>query len=499
MSRMQQRGDQVKAVKAMDMEELMKRFHHLPTNKQKELLASQILLFEEMDYTNSAEQDAEDLQAIEMLYNVLFDVFGIGKNHTLLEQQQLFSERCYSRIMYLFSENRHLYHEISANVSQLHLLFGRGAFTIVFPNAASVKEMQPDISTNFKRQQFLFVNKLQIIGEGQFVWYPLDLLQRIWPANSDMDKERRMTYDLELSFYLVIIMYVDYPNNMNMIMQEMSCTNDSINPDYFNKLTKFVTQDTKHKISKLKRIVHKQHRKSYEMNHRVIANQLNEIRSKFRNDTATEYTIFEFVSKMLNEILPQAGIIKFLREFDLDEFQISKITSNLIYFYTDDFKQTLVEQLTSISEAYFEEKNTNKQYHQYQDKQKLKEAFVWMVICKILYALGSNEELQPMITIFTSIEFIEWRQKHQMQDDGIKYAQEEFEWTSFTNRLIGRQCANCNKQEARDKSKKERFSKCASCRYVFYCSSKCQKYHWKKQHRKDCKNIRQYMESLQLI
>jgi hypothetical protein len=42
-------------------------------------------------------------------------------------------------------------------------------------------------------------------------------------------------------------------------------------------------------------------------------------------------------------------------------------------------------------------------------------------------------------------------------------------------------CANCSKQSTKE------FERCSQCKKVHYCSEKCQKLHWKKEHKAVCK------------
>ena len=48
-------------------------------------------------------------------------------------------------------------------------------------------------------------------------------------------------------------------------------------------------------------------------------------------------------------------------------------------------------------------------------------------------------------------------------------------------------CYNCLKEEAFEGE----FSKCGRCRVVVYCSKECQIENWEKEHKKECKKLRQ--------
>jgi hypothetical protein len=54
-----------------------------------------------------------------------------------------------------------------------------------------------------------------------------------------------------------------------------------------------------------------------------------------------------------------------------------------------------------------------------------------------------------------------------------------------TNLSEGEMCANCYVLE---KTLDERLLKCGQCRLIKYCSRECQREHWKKAHKKQCKN-----------
>ena len=46
-------------------------------------------------------------------------------------------------------------------------------------------------------------------------------------------------------------------------------------------------------------------------------------------------------------------------------------------------------------------------------------------------------------------------------------------------------CSNCKQRS------KEKYSHCAGCHKVYYCSIECQKEHWKKEHKSQCKKSKQ--------
>jgi hypothetical protein len=53
-----------------------------------------------------------------------------------------------------------------------------------------------------------------------------------------------------------------------------------------------------------------------------------------------------------------------------------------------------------------------------------------------------------------------------------------------TNLTEGEMCANCYVLE---KTLDEKLLKCGQCRVIKYCSRECQREHWKKAHKKQCK------------
>jgi hypothetical protein len=57
---------------------------------------------------------------------------------------------------------------------------------------------------------------------------------------------------------------------------------------------------------------------------------------------------------------------------------------------------------------------------------------------------------------------------------------------STTNLTQGEMCANCYVLE---KTLDEKLLKCGQCRLIKYCSRECQREHWKKAHKKQCKKI----------
>ena len=56
----------------------------------------------------------------------------------------------------------------------------------------------------------------------------------------------------------------------------------------------------------------------------------------------------------------------------------------------------------------------------------------------------------------------------------------------------GRYCSGCGKQEMQvmDGHESEIYKRCAKCKVCYYCSSRCQKEHWREGHKEDCKVMR---------
>eukprot|EP01084_Bolivina_argentea_P285169 488958_1 len=61
------------------------------------------------------------------------------------------------------------------------------------------------------------IHKAQNIGNGKFLWFPENELNKLFPPCNSSDKKIREKYNMNTHFLLLIIVYVDQ-NNDNCII-----------------------------------------------------------------------------------------------------------------------------------------------------------------------------------------------------------------------------------------------------------------------------------------
>ena len=68
------------------------------------------------------------------------------------------------------------------------------------------------------------------------------------------------------------------------------------------------------------------------------------------------------------------------------------------------------------------------------------------------------------------------------------------EYAPFVVRAVPTTCSNCNKKSDTAAAAAEPLSRCAQCKAAFYCSTECQKAHWKAAHAVPCKALKKGLD-----
>ncbi len=68
----------------------------------------------------------------------------------------------------------------------------------------------------------------------------------------------------------------------------------------------------------------------------------------------------------------------------------------------------------------------------------------------------------------------------------LKYLSKSNLFFKIKQRIINKHCGHCLKYNTINKGKTSNNKKCKRCRMMYYCSRRCQKLHWKQEHKKKC-------------
>eukprot|EP01084_Bolivina_argentea_P036410 67368_1 len=158
-----------------DYAEIHQIVQSLDPKMQRELISMQAHYLEETNFVDSVQQNERDADDIMKLKHLLLNHFNIEYD----AKPSNLSFELYTRVQYYIEKEKpNMYFEFQKSIPFLHKQFGRGAFVCIFSTGTDVLKMK--INTKITKSSPVIVNELQNIGNGQFVWYPLKILNRFW-------------------------------------------------------------------------------------------------------------------------------------------------------------------------------------------------------------------------------------------------------------------------------------------------------------------------------
>eukprot|EP01084_Bolivina_argentea_P303224 523463_1 len=378
---------------------------------------------------------------------------------------------CNRTLYYIENKKTELWKQFKINIPLLHKHFGRGGFVCNFANGSDVQRMNinRDILKFHVSKTFL-TNKSQNIGDFDLLWFPLNVLNKYWPPRSE-DENQRNNYRIKTQYNFNIIVYVDFPRNMNYIM--FSCILDANTSSEKWAIQKYIKNTKKMKV----RTFAKKFPKFYASIHTHVLSD-NTVRiERNMNELRLENTFSHSDDKSVEQwfqIIKNAFFSLFLRF--VDKKRKDELCAQLESVFAGKLKQLLFDK---INQCLIEnDKGETLTYQSLQTKNfTVASEFTFI----ILMEMSKLENFYQILKDYVGIENMQRYLVRQLN----KHMKREREWKLFVKRLVGRTCTYCNEREKRIVNNFECFRICA-CKICRYCSRLCQKRHWKQRHRFEC-------------
>eukprot|EP01084_Bolivina_argentea_P318146 551680_1 len=378
---------------------------------------------------------------------------------------------------YIYNEYPDLFKQFQTNVPFLHQHFGRGGFICVFSNGSDVKRMK--IQSQAEALLLIMsdrIHKAQNIGNGKFLWFPQNELNKLFPPCNYSDKTIRENYNMNTHFLLLIIIYVGL-NNENCLIYPTSLA--YIETPGRDRILKYLRKTNKLKV----KIFANKFPVYYQILHfKGVCDRAFHIRMHMDELRA------ENIMMHSQKTLPIPDLIDKLKR---------NISSLLLQFVNDQQKSMVKQQLELIlggekmkqqlidhMNGYYAKRHNDdeKTLFTYRSSQMLcdtaKREVVLIMMSKIIEDKNFIDITCKNIVCKNIMSGSLTKCNRDKIMDAIK-------WELFVNKLIGRTCSNCNKREDRNITNIVFFGVCR-CRTSRYCSKVCQKLHWKRKHRFEC-------------
>eukprot|EP01084_Bolivina_argentea_P190775 327738_1 len=422
----------------------------------------------EEDKLGFIEQNDNDREQLSKLQTTLCNYFHVNKHG------QPLSVELFNRVQYyLITEHPLMHKQFMNNLPLLHNKFGRGGFVCMFANASEVKSMH--FNETFRHIKANDIKtKLQNVGDGRFLWYPIHELFEPHPPIDSEAAYKRQHYDMNSSFLFIILTYIDWPKNMNYLLHESIVIYKQ--PSEKCKIQKYLKNVNKLKVH----VFARKFPKFYNCLHPCpitddgfnIRKYLNELKFENMYNSRKKIAAKTFVDMIKTKICSLFGTLI----DDKDKCEIIQEINNA-------FGEELVQVLIDKSNEFFENISKIKKCFTYHDHAQTQLSVTAQLVCTMLLEMAKNDKLKMFIKQVMSCEKnIEYLME-QLNVDEMN--QNEIQWECFVNKLIGRTCTNCNQRENRNINRIQWFGICR-CKMHRYCSKKCQKIHWVNEHRFDC-------------
>eukprot|EP01084_Bolivina_argentea_P318150 551687_1 len=316
------------------------------------------------------------------------------------------------------------------------------------------------------------IHKAQNIGNGKFLWFPQNELNKLFPPCNYSDKTIRENYNMNTHFLLLIIIYVGL-NNENCLIYPTSLA--YIETPGKDRMLKYLRKNKlKVKVFANKFPIYYQflHCKGVADRTFHIQMHLNEFRAENNIKSQKTLPIPDMV-ECLN-----SNLCSLLLKSVNDE-QKSMVKQQLEFILGGEkMKQQLIDKMN----GYYAKRHNNdeKKLFTYRSSEMLGNTAKMKVLSIMMLKIMTDKNLSDIIC--KNIVSPKWlasiAECNTEMMDAIK-------WKFFVNKLIGRACSNCNKIEDRNITNIVFFRVCR-CKTHRYCSKVCQKLHWKRKHRFEC-------------
>eukprot|EP01084_Bolivina_argentea_P318147 551681_1 len=375
---------------------------------------------------------------------------------------------------YIYNEYPDLFKQFQTNVPFLHQHFGRGGFICVFSNGSDVKRMK--IQSQAEALLLIMsdrIHKAQNIGNGKFLWFPQNELNKLFPPCNYSDKTIRENYNMNTHFLLLIIIYVGL-NNENCLIYPTSLA--YIETPGKDRMLKYLRKNKlKVKVFANKFPIYYQflHCKGVADRTFHIQMHLNEFRAENNIKSQKTLPIPDMV-ECLN-----SNLCSLLLKSVNDE-QKSMVKQQLEFILGGEkMKQQLIDKMNGYyAKRHYHAEKTMFTYRSYE---MLCNTAKMQVVISIMLKIVTDKNLRDIMCENVCEKWLGYMAECKSDDEMM----DDRKWELFVNKLIGRTCSNCNKREDRNITNIVFFGVCR-CRTSRYCSKVCQKLHWKRKHRFEC-------------